>query len=315
MNPRDPAPARPGPLDQRVLGRWLVFLAAAFWGTTATLARSVFRDHGVPALTVVELRLVIAASLLLVWLLIRDRAALRLERRDLGYFVVLGLAGVAAVQGTYYHAIARLGVGLAILLQYLAPALIVLWEMIRGQRPTPAMASSVVLAVAGTALLVTGMDLRALGASPLDWAIGFSSAAIFAFYVIYSKRGLARYAPETVLFFTFSIAALAWACVTPPWRIIAAHYPAEIWWRFLALGIFSTLVPFRCFYAGLRRLPAAEAGVIATSEPLVAIVAAAWFLGESLRPTQMLGAAGVIVAALLATRSHPEAAEASVERG
>jgi len=301
--------------DQRVLGRWLVFLAALFWGTTATLARSVFRDHGVPALTVVELRLVIASSLLFVWLMVRNRAALRIERRDIGYFLVLGLAGVAAVQGSYYYAIAKLGVGLAILLQYLAPALIVLWEWIRGKTPTLATGFSVVLAVAGTALLVQGVDLRMLDASPLDWAVGLSSSVIFAFYVLYSKRGLTRYAPETVLFYTFAIAATCWAVVTPPWRIVGAGYPADVWWRFLLLGVFSTLVPFRCFYAGLRRLPAAEAGVIATSEPVVAIVAAAVFLGETLRAPQLVGAFAVIVAAVLATRGHPEAAEASVERG
>ena len=301
--------------DQRVLGRWLVFLATVFWGTTATLARSVFRDHGVPALAVVELRLVIAASLLFVWLGFRDRAALRVEKRDLGYLLVLGLAGVAAVQGTYYYSIARLGVGLAILLQYLAPALLVLWEWVRGKPPTLATGAAVVLAVGGTALLVQGVDTRTLQASALDWAIGLSSAVIFAFYVLYSKRGLARYAPETVLLYTFAIAAAFWAVVTPPWRIVGAGYPAEVWWRFALLGVFSTLVPFRCFYAGLRRLPAVEAGVIATSEPVVAIFAAAIFLGETLRPTQLLGAVAVIAGAILATRGHPEAAEAGVERG
>jgi drug/metabolite transporter (DMT)-like permease len=303
------------PKNQRALGRWLVFLATVFWGTTATLARSVFRDFGVPALTVVEVRLVIAASLLLIWLAFRNRAALRVDRKDLGYFLVLGLAGVAAVQGTYYHAIAKLGVGVAILLQYLAPALIVMWQWVRGKPPSPAMALSVVLAVGGTALLVNGVDPRTMQASPLDWVIGVSSSAIFAFYVIYSKRGLARYAPETVLFYTFAIAAVFWAVVTPPWHIIAAAYPAETWWRIALLGVFSTLVPFRCFYAGLRRLPAAEAGVIATSEPVVAIIAAALFLDETLRAPQIIGAGAVIVAAVLATRGHPEAAEASVERG
>ncbi len=300
--------------DERPLGRWLVFLATVFWGGTATLARSVFRDHGVPPLTVVELRLMIAAALLYVWLALRNRAALRVHTHDAGYFIVLGLFGVAAVQGTYYFSIARLGVGLAILLQYVAPSLIVLWDLVRGKRPSPGTALAVVLALAGTALLVNGVDTSRLHASALDWVVGFSSSVIFAFYVIYSKRGLSRYAPETVLVYTFTIAAIFWACVTPPWRIVAAAYPARLWWSFLLLGVFSTLVPFRCFYAGLKRLPATEAGVIATSEPVVAIAAAAVFLGETLRPLQILGAVMVIGAALLATRGHPEAAEASVER-
>src|ERR1051326_8873715 len=247
-----------GAARQRGAGRWRVFLATFFWGTTATLARSVFRDSGVPALTVVELRLTFAAALLFVWLAARRRSALQVARAGFGYFLVLALAG--------------------------------------------------------TALLVRGVDPRTLHASARDWAIGMSSAVIFAFYVVYSKRGLARYAPETVLFYTFVIAAGFWAVVTPPWRIIAAHYSAALWTRFALLGVFSTLVPFRCFYAGLKRLPATEAGVISTSEPVVAVLSAALFLGESLRPMQLAGAGLVIGAALLASRDHPETVAASVER-
>lgn len=285
-----------------VLGRWLVFFATVFWGTTATLARFVFRDRQVPALTVVELRLAIATLVLLPWLAWRRPQALRIERQDLGYFVVLGLFGVAAVQGSYYFAISKLGVGLAILLQYLAPSLIVCWDLLRGRKPSAAMLAAVVLALVGTALLVRGVDPRTLHAKPLHWAISFASAFIFAFYILYSKRGLARYAPETVLVYTFGIAAVVWAIVTPPWAIVRAGYPADLWWIFLVLGLFSTLVPFALFYAGLRRLPAAEAGVIATSEPLVAMLAAAAFLHEALLPLQFLGAGFVIAAALLASR-------------
>ncbi len=300
---------------QRALGRWLVFLATVFWGTTATLARSVFRDDGVPAQTVVELRLAIAAGVLFVWVVFRRRSALRLEPADRLRILVLGLFGVAAVQGSYYYSISRLGVGLAILLQYVAPSLIVLWEMARGTRPSAATVAAVVLALGGTALLVRGVDTISVHASPFDWIVGASCAFIFAFYVLASKRVVARYAPETVLLYTFAIAAAFWACVTPPWRIVAAHYPARVWVRFVMLGIFSTLVPFRCFYAGLKRLPAAEAGIIATAEPVVAIVAAFVFLGEGLTPGQIVGAGLVVGAAVLAARGNPETAEAAAGRG
>lgn len=177
------------------------------------------------------------------------------------------------------------------------------------------MVAAVLLALAGTALLVSGVDRSSVHATALDWCVGASSSVIFAFYVLASKRLVARYAPETVLVYTFTIAAVFWACVTPPWRIVAAHYPTSLWVRFAMLGVFSTLVPFRCFYAGLERLPAAEAGVIATAEPVVAILSAFIFLGEGLGPGQIIGAVLVIVAAVLASRGHPETAEAGVERG
>ncbi len=301
--------------SKAVAGRWLVFAATCFWGATATLARFVFRDRAVPPLTVVELRLSIATVLLLAWLLMRRPASLRIERRDLGYFVLLGVFGVAAVQGSYYYSISKLGVGLAILIQYLAPTLIVLFDLVRGRRVGWPMLSAVGLALGGTALLVGGVDTHALHASTLDWLISFSSAFIFAFYILYSKRGLARYRPETVLMYTFAIAAIVWGVVTPPWRIVAQHYDPQLWWMFLGLGVFSTLVPFSLFYAGLRRLPAGEASVIATAEPLVAVFAAAVFLHEGLRPAQIAGAVLVLFAALLATHREPTVAGTSAEGG
>lgn len=295
-------------------GRWMVLGAAVLWGTSATLARFMFRDHHVPALTVVELRLVIATSLLLPWMLWRNRSALRMNRRDLGYLLVLGVFGVAAVQGTYYYSISRLGVGLSILLQYLAPALIVIFEMLRGRRPGARTLSAVIAAILGTALLVGGVDPVALRATAFDWAIGFTSAIAFSFYIVFSKRGLGRHDPAAVLLYTFAIAALLWAIVTPPWKIATAQYSMGVWWMFLAIGIGSTLLPFALFYGGLRRLRAEEAGVIATIEPVVAVLTAAIFLGEMLRPLQLAGAGLVLAATILSTIRVPERTALTAER-
>jgi drug/metabolite transporter (DMT)-like permease len=292
-----------------------VFAATVFWALSATLARFVFRDRHVDSLVAVELRLAIATLALLVFLGTRRRDLLRIRLADAPYFLVLGLFGVAAVQASYYYSIAHLGVNLAILIQYLAPTLLVALELARGRWVGWSMIAAVACALAGTGMLVGGVDTRALGAGPMQWAVGFSSAFSFAFYIKFSKRGLERYHPATVLFYTFLVAGVFWAIWTPPWAIVAAGFGSDLWGMFVALGIFSTLVPFSLFYAGLRWLPAAEAGVIATAEPLVVIVAAAVFLGERLGPMQLVGALFVLAAALLASRGKPEVSEAGVERG
>jgi drug/metabolite transporter (DMT)-like permease len=292
----------------------MVLGAATMWGTSATLARSMFRDHHVPALTVVELRLAIACALLLPWMLWRHRGALRMAGTEIGYLIVLGIFGVAAVQATYYYSISRLGVGLAILLQYLAPALIVIYEMLLGRRPSARTLLAVLAAIAGTALLVGGVDRSALHARPLDWAIGFASAFAFSFYVVYSKRGLSRHEPAAVLLYTFAIACVFWCIVTPPWTIVAARYDASVWLMFLAIGVGSTLLPFSLFYAGLKRLRAEEASVIATFEPVIAVLTAAVFLGEGLQPIQIAGGALVMVATLLSALQAPKRTALIVER-
>lgn len=284
---------------ERLIARVQVVLAAVCWGTSATLARHVFRDLHVPALTVVVLRLTIAAAILLPFWLARGRHRETIPARTFGQLLILGVFGVAFIQASYYYSIAVLGVGHAILLQYLAPSLIVAWGFLRGAPPRAVAVAAVLTAVAGTALLVGGgvptHDVR-----PWQWAIGFSAAVGFAFYIVYSKRVLAKLPPDTVLLLTFVVAGVLWSIVTPPWRILAAGYPAGTWLAFVALGVFSTLVPFTLFYAGLRRLPPDEAGIIATLEPVVAVTSAALFLRENLSLSQWAGAGLVLLATILA---------------
>ncbi|HET7248214.1 MAG TPA: EamA family transporter [Gemmatimonadales bacterium] len=285
-------------------GRWLVFGAAVLWGMSATLARFMFRDRHIPPFTVVELRLSIAVLLLGPWLAWRRPAVLRIDWRDLPSMIVLGVVGVATIQGSYYYSISVLGVGLAILLQYLAPALIVIWHMARGEKVRWPTMLSVVLAVAGTALLVEGVDARALHARWWQWSIGFGTAVVFAFYILYSKRLLRRYQPETVLVYSFAIAAAFWAVITPPWRIVAAGYDGQTWALFIVIGITSVLAPFAMFYAGLRTMESSRVAIVATLEPVVAVVSSAVVLQEGLRLVQWAGAVMVLVASIVASTTE-----------
>lgn len=314
MSPRSASSAAGSSEPDAGRGRWLVLGATFFWGTSATLARFMFRDRHVPALTVVELRLLFAAVLLGPWLAWRAPHLLRVRREDWLYFVVLGLAGVALLQGSYYYSISVLGVGLAILIQYLAPSLLVLWDLARGRRVSALTAIAVVAAIIGTALLVGDPGPAARHARWWQWGVSFGSAFVWAFYILYSKRGLERYRPPTVLFYTFLIGSMFWAAVTPPARILAAGYDLGLWGLFLLLGAFSTLIPFALFYAGLRRLPPTQTGILATVEPVIASVSAMVFLGEGLKPWQWCGAALVLSASALASLRRPEVGPAQIER-
>ncbi len=282
-------------------GRLLVLAATCFWGTSATLARFVFRSRAVPPLTVVELRLAVSVVLLALWLAWRKPRALILPRRDWGPIVLLGLLGVAAIQGGYYYSISVLGVGLAILIQYLAPALIVVYDVTRGTRLTGRVLFTLVAALAGTALLIGDPGHGPAHARTLDWLISFSTAFTFAFYIVYSKRLLQRNEPETVLLYTFLVAGIFWAFFKPPTTIVAAGYSGGTWGLFMIIAVSSALIPFACFYAGLRRMPPAEAGILATLEPVVAVVSAWLWLGEGLAALQWAGALLVLIAAALAS--------------
>ncbi len=284
----------------------MVLAATFFWGTTATLARFMFRDRHVPPLGMVELRLAISVALLAPWLLWRRPGTLRIQRQDWGYFLLLGVCGVAAIQCSYYYSVSVLGVGLAILIQYLAPTLIVIYDALRGVRVGPLMVVALLAALGGTALLVGNVNTASLHVRPFQWAISFASAFVFAFYIVFSKRALRRYPPMTVLLYTFAIAGAALIPVAQPWKLVAAGFDRGTWLLIGLLAVFSALVPFSFFYAGLKHLRPAQAGILATLEPLVAVASSALVLGEGLVPLQWLGAGLVLTAATLASSQSEE---------
>jgi drug/metabolite transporter (DMT)-like permease len=258
---------------------------------SAVLARSLFRG-GVPALVVVELRLAIASAILGAGLLLFRREDLRVPRGAWPRLLVLGLLGIAPVQGSYYTTVSLIGVGLAILLQYLAPALVVVYEGVTGRSPwTRQKLVALTLTTGGTALLVLADAGATLRAQPFGVGLGLLSAVFFAFYIVQAKDTVAVIPQWTVNFYGFAAAALFWAVFVPPWKIAAAGYSSTQWILFAAVAVFSVLIPFGLFYRGVERLEAWRAALTAMLEPVVAAVAAWAFLGEGLRPLQWLGAA------------------------
>jgi drug/metabolite transporter (DMT)-like permease len=289
-------PARPvRPAGSSPTGYLYVILATLFWGGSASLARHLF-VHGVPALVVVELRLLFSSLILGAYLLVFRRDQLFVPRAQWLRLVVLGLVGVAAVQGSYYTTVSLVGVGLAILLQYLAPAGVAIYEALTKKSPlTRQKGLALALTTGGTALLVLDDPAGVLDAHPFGVGLGLLSAVFFAFYMVYAKETVARVPQLTVNFYGFAIAALAWAFVNPPWKILTSGYSIGQWELFFLVAVFSVLIPFGLFYRGLARLDTWKAALTAMLEPVVAAVSAWVFLGESLGGWQCVGAGLLLV--------------------
>ncbi len=287
-------------------GFLLVAASTVLWGTSATVARWAMKQD-IPPLVVVELRLMISVVLLAIVFALLRRNLFRIRRADVGPLVLLGLVGIAAIQGTYYSNVGLVGVGLAILLQYLAPALVVAYEAIATRRPPDrTRVLALALATLGTALLVLADGAAVARANPLGVALGLASAGFFAFYIVYAKRMVSRLDPWTVLFYGFLVAGLFWLIFAPPGRIAQAAYGPSEWALFLGIALGSALVPFGLFYEGLKRLDASRAGIVALLEPIVAIGSSALWLGEGLTVSQGLGA--VLILAGVGLVAHGERA-------
>lgn len=280
-------------------------LSATLWGFTGTVAKLLFRGSTGP-LVLVEVRLTLSAALLGLFLAATQRRLLRLERRDVPYFVVLGVLGMAAVQFTYLYTMSQTTVATAVFLQSLAPSLIFLHAaLFKVERLTGPKLTALLFALAGSVLMIQGRG-GGRGLYPWGLASGLASAFFAAFYTIYSKRALTRYHPVTVTFWALAFGAVPWWFILPPGRLLSMGFVASDLLFFLYIAVFSTVVPFVLYFRGLQDLTPGQAGIISTLEPVVATLTAFLVLGETLSWVRFLGAA-LVLAGIALLRLLPSA--------
>ena len=243
--------------------------------------------------------------------LVRGWQPLRVSRADLRQLFLLGILGVAASNYFYYLAILRTNVATAIILQYTAPAWVLLYALARGfEKLTFERFLAVALALTGIAFVVGIFGSTRLRLDPVGVAAALVAAVSFAFYNVGGHSLLLCLDRWTVLFYTILSASLFWIFINPPWKIAAAHYSVAQWWFLVGFSLLSVLLPFACYFAGLQHLEPTRAVLVSCLEPVFSIVIARVALGERMQPIQSLGIVLVLLAMVVVERPNERTREA-----
>ena len=262
------------------------------WALNGSLSRLLL-DDGVSALRLAELRGVLSFVLLAAALAIARPRLLRIRRQDIPRLAFLGVVGLAGVHATYFFAISRLDVGVALVIQYLGPLILLLWlRLVHRRQLQRSLWGAAVLSVIGCFLVVQAWNPGAIDG--LGLLAAFGAAITFAIYLYSSEQAGHRYEPVTTLVWGFGFASLFWLVVQPPWSFPFAEFTsAENIALGLGVAVIGTLLPFVCIVAALRHVPASRAAVVATLEPVLAAIIAWPVLGQDLDVAQIAG--GLIV--------------------
>ncbi|CAN5796036.1 EamA family transporter [soil metagenome] len=300
------------PTDRRPIAYAMVVTAAVCFIVNAGVSRVVLRA-GVDPATLTTLRVTGAVLVLAVWALLLKPAALRPPvGRLLLLVAVVGVVGVAGLQWTYFVAIDRLPIGLALLLEHTAPVLVALYvRVVRRESVRPRAWAALGLALLGLALVAEfwqGFALDGLGVLG-----GLGAAVCFATYFLLGESGVSDEDPLTVVLWSFAVAAVLMNLASPLTALDAgvltaettllgalAGWSAPVWVLLGWVVALGTVTPFALELYALQTLPATALVVVAMLEPVgVTVLGWAWF-GEALTWVQQLGAAGVIVGIVLA---------------
>lgn len=287
--------------EQSRAGYAYVLLAATLWGMIGPLALLAFQQ-GLEPLEVAFWRAALGSLLFMLHVSIWGQW--RVGRNDLPAFIFFGLVCVGIFYGAFQKTVELGGASVAAVLLYTAPAWVALlaW-MFLGET----LGRLKILAVGMTLLGVLGVSLGSDGLSAFregNWSpaavlYGLLSGLTYALYYIFGKRYLGRYSAATVMLVALPIGALAL------YPFVNFHEKTLLAWTALAaLALVSTYGAFLAYCAGLRRLEATRASVVATFEPVVAaLVAFAWW-GERLGYLGIMGAMLIIFAVLIMVRAE-----------
>jgi drug/metabolite transporter (DMT)-like permease len=296
----------------RSAGLGLALASALAFGGSGVAAKPLI-EAGLDPLHVVWLR-VAGAALVMLPVAWRHRA---LVRRRPALLAGFGLLAVAGVQACYFAAISRIPVGVALLVEYLAPALVLGWVRFVQRRPvTRAAALGVVLAVGGLACVVevwSGLSFDALG---LLLALGAACCQVGYFVLSDQGSDSGDQAPDPlgVIAYGLLVGTAVLTVVARPWTMDWAVLAraADMDGTPVAAGLLlawivlvATVLAYVTGILAVRRLSPQVAGVVACLEAVIATVLAWVLLGEHLSAPQIIGGAVVLVGAFIAQSSAP----------
>ncbi|MGY4653435.1 EamA family transporter [Mycobacterium sp. URHB0021] len=303
----------PAAVDHFRLGLFLAVGSALAFGSSGPFGKSLMEAGWSPTAAVTA-RLAGGALLLAVFATIARPGWIREALQHFGTVVAYGIIPIAGAQLCYYNAVAHLSVGVALLLEYTAPVLVVgwLWATTR-RRPSTLTLTGVALAVAGIMLVLNVFSDAHINMIGVGWALAAAVCAACYFMMSDTSKS-ARADGEHLSPVTLAAAGLVVGAgavgllgasgVMP--MTFTTHDAVVAGWTtswvvpVITLALFPTAIAYTLGIMGIARLQPRFASLVGLSEVMFAVLAAWVLLGEAMTPIQAIGGGVVLVGLALA---------------
>jgi drug/metabolite transporter (DMT)-like permease len=301
----------------------LALVSASSFGLSGSLARSLL-DLGWSPTAVVATRVGGAfLVLLLPSLLLLRRIGLPTGRQSVR-MLAYGVVAIALAQLCYFSAVQYLSVGVALLLEYLAPVILIAWHWARTQRrPARPVLAGAGLSIVGLALVLdlrTGLTLNPVG---VVWGLG-AALCLSAYFLLSEDKG--PDAPIHPLLLTTAGTGIGAVILLAASAVgilpLAAQTGVTVladrtvgWWLpALLLILISAVLAYPSGIAAVRRLGSSLASFVSLTEVIFAVVLAFVLLGQRPGPIQLLGGVLILFGIALVQRPVKSKADPSALR-
>lgn len=285
-----------------IIGIILTLLGATLWGVSGTSVQFIGNFRNMNLEWLLTMRLITAGLLTVLYGWIRQGNAIfnvfRNWRDTLG-LIIFGVFGMALCQYTYFRSIVIAGAGIATVLQYLAPSMIIIYLLVRyGKRPSTGEIISVILALVGTICLMgnNGFSFESFRSDVLFW--GLLSAVGVAVYSVSPVRLLATYGTIPIVGFGMLLSGLVAAA------LFQQPHSYATWDVWTVVGCFNvvflgTIVSFNAYLEGVKRIGAVPGSILSSIEPISAAFFGWALLGNQFNWVGILGMAMIIATVII----------------
>ncbi len=279
----------------------MVVCAGIMWAGSGIGAQNFFAHSSMNAMELTAFRMMAAGFILIGITLwqgeMKPCLAILKEKPKLWIDIIIyALFGLMLMHYTYFEAIAYGNAATATVILYSCPAMVICYNSIRYRRlPSKEEIVTVILAVGGTYLLVTGGDPSKLSVSFLCVALALFNGVVYSFASIYPKHIFLQVNKTFVLAVSMIIGALACWAFEPHMNWLA-FFDLEIFWGVAWIVVFGTVTAFLLYNAGLMYLSPQQALITAASEPAASVILSCLIFHMSFVGLQVVGIMMVILA-------------------
>lgn len=281
-----------------VKGILLALLAGILWGITGPLGQFLFDEKTITPEWLVTCRLIVSGIVILLGMFVKRRweiFTIWKDKKDAVHMVIYSVAGMMAVQYSFFVAVEASNGGTATVLQYTNPVMIILYlALFQKVRPKAKEVAAVLLALVGIFLLSTNGNLHTLVITPKGLFMGLLCAVFTCFYSMLPRRLMEKYDEVMVCGWSMFIGGIVLAIWKNPWEVGAgADY--QVWGLFGMLVLFGTVIPFIASLKAIMLAGPMYANVLASIEPVVASFLTFLFLGTTFGGFEILGFGCIIL--------------------
>ncbi|MDO5009595.1 MAG: EamA family transporter [Intestinibacter bartlettii] len=278
-------------------GTLFALIAGILWGLSGICAQFLFQQKNLTPEWVVCIRLISSGIILLTIAYIKEKNDIFevfKSKKHIKDLVLFGILGMFGVQYTYFVAINYSNAATATVIQYLGPAIILIYQSLRNKSlPSFVELFAVILSIIGVFILVTHMDINNLVISKqaLFWALG--AAFALAYYSIKPGNLLNNFSNICVTGWGMLIGGIAFSFIKPIFDIsgIFDIYTIGV---IIIVIIFGTVIPFSIYVISTKLIGPTKTSLFSTIEPVSSAVFSIFLLNLSFGFMDFLGTAMII---------------------